>query len=119
MKKRLFIVLLFFIFFSCNESEVGCNCFVSYSKPIEEYKTRFPNIETLKIRYQSDSLEITGYITKPKSISNNKKIPVIIYNRGGNRNFGAITEFEIGYFKYLSSFGFIIMASQYRGNLHS
>ena len=43
------------------------------------------NLNFYFITYQSDKLVIDGILSEPKSIG---KYPVIIYNRGGNRNFG-------------------------------
>ena len=72
--------------------------------------------ETYKIRYKSDGLEITGFLTKPKDL---QKYPTIIYNRGGNRDFGTFTTKSLIYQQYLSSNGFIVLSSQLRGNMHS
>jgi hypothetical protein len=43
-----------------------------------------------KIRYLSNGLEVVGFIVTPRKKS--KKYPVIIYNRGGNREYGKITK---------------------------
>ena len=72
--------------------------------------------ETYKIRYKSNGLEITGFLTKPKDL---QKYPTIIYNRGGNRDFGTFTTKSLIYQQYLSSNGFIVLSSQLRGNMHS
>lgn len=71
-------------------------------------------IEIYKIRYLSDSLQIVGFIIKP--YDDRSKYPVIIYNRGGNREFGKITDDVLQYLAYLASNNFVILASQYRGN---
>ena len=41
-----------------------------------------------KIVYQSDEYEVEGYLAFPSAIKDN--LPVIIWNRGGNRNDGRI-----------------------------
>ena len=67
------------------------------------------------ITYMSDGLKIKGYMAIPKA----KGIyPCIIYNRGGNRDFGAITDLQLGRFiGEVSSWGYVVIASQYRGNM--
>ena len=72
------------------------------------------NIECYKIKYLSDDLKVVGFILKPKS--DVSKFPVLIYNRGGNREFGKSTERKLKYLSYLASKGYIVLASQYRGN---
>jgi dipeptidyl aminopeptidase/acylaminoacyl peptidase len=71
-------------------------------------------LECFKIKYLSDGLQVAGYLVKPKTIKG--KAPVVIYNRGGNREFGRIT---LGVILELSGFaeaGFVALASEYRGN---
>lgn len=69
--------------------------------------------EYYRIRYLSDGLEVVGFIVKPKGEG---KYPIIIYNRGGNREYGKIKAKDLAYFSYLSSQGYVVLASQYRGN---
>ena len=76
-----------------------------------EYKD---TVECYRIRYLNDGLEVVGFILKPKQID--QKLPVIIYNRGGNREFGKIDASKLKYLSYLSSNGYVVLASQYRGN---
>jgi hypothetical protein len=44
--------------------------------------------ECQQIRYMSDGLEINGFLYKPVNTSG-KRLPVVIVNRGGSRDFGA------------------------------
>jgi len=67
-----------------------------------------------RVRYSSDGLEVVGFIVKPKEEA--QKFPVIIFNRGGNREFGKLTKNSLKYLSYLSSNGYVVLASQYRGN---
>ncbi len=68
-----------------------------------------------KIVYNSDGLEVDGYLAYPKGIEG--KIPLIIWNRGGNRLEGAIDEFlATGMFGEIASWGYVVLASQYRKN---
>lgn len=66
-----------------------------------------------RIKYISDDLEIVGFVVKPR---NDKVLPAIIYNRGGNREFGKVENGTLRYLSYLSSNGYVVVASQYRGN---
>lgn len=71
-------------------------------------------VECFRLKYLSDGLQVVGYLVKPKTIKG--KAPVVIYNRGGNREFGRIT---LGAILELSGFaeaGFVALASEYRGN---
>jgi len=73
-------------------------------------------VETHRIKYGSGGLKIGGYLVIPKDIEG--KLPVIIYNRGGNRNYGLIDK-NLNHLEYLASNGYIVLASQYRGNIYS
>ena len=80
-----------------------------------DFKTAlFDKTEYYKIRYLSDGLKVVGFIVKPKG--NSSKYPILIFNRGGNREFGKITKKSLRYLSYLSSKNFVVFASQYRGN---
>lgn len=70
--------------------------------------------ESYKIKYLSDGLKVVGFVVKPKA--GGSKFPAIIFNRGGNREYGKITKGTLKYFSYLSSKNYVILASQYRGN---
>lgn len=68
-----------------------------------------------KITYISDGLKVKGYLAYPKDSS--QKYPCIIWNRGGFGNAGAIDSFNArGIFGQLASWGYVVFASQYRGN---
>ncbi|MEM9101859.1 MAG: prolyl oligopeptidase family serine peptidase [Pseudomonadota bacterium] len=67
------------------------------------------------ISYPNDGLNIVGVMVKPKQAKG--KLPLIIYNRGGNGAFGA-NKFS-SLFNYAFPYteqGFMVMASQYRGH---
>jgi len=77
-----------------------------------------PNFEHLKkldfyfITYQSDSLKVRGLLIEPK---NQGKYPVVIFNRGGNRDFGRLTVATIiMYTSKLAEQGYVIIGSNYR-----
>ncbi len=67
------------------------------------------------ITYLSDGLKVKGYIAYPAELE--QKYPCIIWNRGGFGNKGAIDEFTAkGIFGQLASWGYVVFASQFRGN---
>lgn len=76
----------------------------------------FENSVVEKITYLSDDLKVKGYIAYPKN-SDKEKLPCIIWNRGGYKNKGAIDHFNAkGIYGQLASWGYVVFASQYRGN---
>jgi dipeptidyl aminopeptidase/acylaminoacyl peptidase len=84
-----------------------------YSKQdFEKYKNE---LDYQRIKYLSDGLKVVGYIIKPKW-ADGKKLPVIIFNRGGTREFGRLDFGSLFPFFDLVSDGYILVASQYRGN---
>lgn len=70
--------------------------------------------EAYRIRYTSDGLEVVGFVVKPKAAD--VKFPAIIFNRGGNREYGKVTEGMLKHLSFLSAQGYVVLASQYRGN---
>ena len=73
-------------------------------------KVRFSSI-----RYLSDGLAVNGFLAMPALPG---KYPCVIYNRGGNRELGAITDTQLGLIiGQIASWGYIAVASQYRGNM--
>jgi len=73
------------------------------------------NTITEKITYSSDGFKVKGYISYP--IDKSKKYPCVIWNRGGIENRGAIDSFTArGMFGQIASWGYVVFASQYRGN---
>jgi len=80
----------------------------------KEHYAYMDSIDMYGITYLSDGLKVRGLLVRPKEKGN---YPCIIYNRGGNRNFGALTiataAIRLG---ELAKEGYIVIASQYRGN---
>jgi len=71
------------------------------------------DIDMYGITYLSDGLKIKGLISKPKKPGN---YPCIIYNRGGNRDFGSLLVFDaVMNMGKLASEGYVVIASDYRG----
>ncbi len=79
----------------------------------EKYKY-IDSVDLHKITYLSDGLKVNGFLVKPKKEG---KYPCVIYNRGGNRDFGALSSsfsaLELG---RIAKEGYVVIASQYRGN---
>lgn len=73
-------------------------------------------VETYEIKYLSDNLMITGYISRPEGII---PYPALIYCRGGNRDYGTIDRNSIERQRDLAGAGFVILSSQLRGNSFS
>jgi len=60
---------------------------------------------------------VRGILAAPKE---GKGFPCLIYNRGGNRKFGAVTKEQDALFiGRVASWGYVVVASQYRGNMGS
>ncbi|ATC94911.1 alpha/beta hydrolase family protein [Pseudoalteromonas tunicata] len=75
------------------------------------------NLSCNTFTYQVDGSDVSGYIIKPKT--NSKKLPVLVYNRGGNGSTGSV---EFGSMMNnlfpIANEGFVIIGSQYRGSQH-
>jgi dipeptidyl aminopeptidase/acylaminoacyl peptidase len=70
-------------------------------------------VEIRSITFLSDGLKVKGYLAVPKE---GKKLPCVIYNRGGNRSFGALNDEEAVYLLgRVATWGYVVAASQYRG----
>lgn len=79
-----------------------------------ERRKNYTGVECLRIKYLSDGLKIAGYIWKPKD-SRGKKLPLIIFNRGGNRERSKLEPWMAdGFYEFVSN-GFVVIGSQYRG----
>jgi dipeptidyl aminopeptidase/acylaminoacyl peptidase len=75
----------------------------------------YEGFECHHIKYMSDGLKVSGYLWKPKDTSGAPR-PLIIFNRGGNREFSAVTPWLwSGFYAFLEK-GYVVVASQYRGN---
>jgi dipeptidyl aminopeptidase/acylaminoacyl peptidase len=57
---------------------------------------------------------VKGYLAVPKR---GDRLPCLIFNRGGNRGFGALTDgYAAMVLGKLATWGYVVAASQYRGN---
>jgi dipeptidyl aminopeptidase/acylaminoacyl peptidase len=82
----------------------------------EEFSRResYSGIDCRRIRYMSDGLKVVGYIWRPR-VSAGKTFPLVIFNRGGNRERSQLTPWMADGFYDFVSRGFVVIASQYRG----
>lgn len=71
------------------------------------------SITIYTIQYLSDGLKVNGLLITPKTTS---KVPCIIFNRGGNQDFGALNMMAALHLGKLANEGYAVIASQYRGN---
>lgn len=80
-----------------------------------EWRRGYEGFECQRIRYLSDGLRVVGYIWKPQEMRG-KKLPLIIFNRGGSREFGKLAPcWRFGFYHFLVN-GFVVLGSQYRSN---
>jgi len=71
-------------------------------------------VEVLSITYLSDGLKVKGYLAMPVVGEN---LPCVIFNRGGNREFGALSDKSAAQMLgKIAGWGYVVVASQYRGN---
>ena len=87
--------------------------------PLDKY-SHIQQVEMSEITYLSDGLKIKAFMAVPKEKG---KYPVIIYNRGGNRDFAALQLFP-GKWKYPVALnfgrwaekGYMVIGCNYRGS---
>lgn len=68
------------------------------------------------VTYASDGQTVFGYVVQPKADAAVGKLPLLVYNRGGNGDFGRIDSLQL--FRKLlplAKAGYVVVASQYRG----
>jgi dipeptidyl aminopeptidase/acylaminoacyl peptidase len=81
----------------------------------EQFEARVKNdarIDCRRLTYASDGLEVVAYAWRPKG-SEDQKLPLIIFNRGGNRTLATVGPSH--WVSRLTHEGFAVVASQYRG----
>jgi len=72
------------------------------------------NLSCYNFKYLVDGNTVKGYLIKPKVSKG--KLPVLIYNRGGNGNFGGVKFGTMMHSLFpIANEGFVIIGSQYRG----
>ena len=130
--KQIILILVTLLNFSCTAQEARIvekqkinwedyeGLYENYEEKKFSEKFHFlENVNMYEITYLSDGLKIQSFAAIPKKEG---KHPVIIYNRGGNRDFGALQLFR-GKFKYpvayyfskMASEGYVVIGCNYRG----
>ena len=84
-----------------------------------KYNNFRPKIEAQWIEYQSDGLKISGAMLFPKESEIDQKLPVLIYNRGGNAATPLSREAIANKLMVFAAKGYIVLASNYRGSRFS
>jgi dipeptidyl aminopeptidase/acylaminoacyl peptidase len=71
------------------------------------------SVEISRITYESDGLKVRGYSAAPREGTD---LPCVIFNRGGNRDFGALNDLRAALILgEIAHRGYYVVASQYRG----
>jgi dipeptidyl aminopeptidase/acylaminoacyl peptidase len=77
-------------------------------------RTILAQVDLKSMTYLSDGLQVKGYLAVP---TRGDRWPCVIFNRGGNRAFGALTDGSAArLLGKLAAWGYVVAASQYRGN---
>jgi len=128
MKNKFILLFLFLLNFGSAFSQSGkilSKEIVDISKtPIwnkisinDTLKNEYEHLKNLNfyfITYQSDSLKVNGILLEPKKEG---KYPVVIFNRGGNRDYAPLTIATLVLFtSKLAEKGYVIIGSNYRDN---
>lgn len=71
------------------------------------------DFECLRIYYPSDTASVEAWLYKPV-MTEKRHFPVILYNRGGSGNYGALNEGDLVNFYKLASSGYVVLATNYR-----
>ncbi len=80
---------------------------------VPNFQKALDSTQLYKITYESDGLRINGYLATPIKSGT---YPVIIYNRGGNRDYGALNDLSASYLlRNIANWGYVVVASNYRG----
>ncbi|UKN01774.1 prolyl oligopeptidase family serine peptidase [Paracrocinitomix mangrovi] len=75
------------------------------------------SIDIYSVVYDSDGFMVTGFMAVPKRQS---KYPCVIFNRGGNRDFGQLlVGTALTHFGRIAAEGYVVIGSNYRGNSNS
>lgn len=77
-------------------------------------RVAYRGFECHRLTYLSNGLKVVGYLWKPRHATG-AKLPLVIFNRGGNRERSKLTPWMAdGFYDFVSA-GFVVLASQYRG----
>ncbi|MBB1440907.1 prolyl oligopeptidase family serine peptidase [Shewanella sp. SG41-4] len=84
----------------------------------DEFNTYSNNLSCTNFTYNVEGTDVLGFVIKPKESTTD--LPVIVYNRGGNGNFGGVVFGAMMNNLFpIANKGFVIVGSQYRGTFGS
>ncbi|MHC0039590.1 alpha/beta hydrolase family protein [Pseudoneobacillus sp. C159] len=118
MKKNWFYFIMMLLLLSACTKEVKTQEKGIIVSQVQVVNDAFIGVEVFELSYLSDGLKVDGYIIKPAEIPEGKA-PVFIFNRGGNRDYGAIYEDKLEALMTWAQKGYVVLASQYRGSVFS
>jgi len=75
---------------------------------------RDDSVACSRLKYSSDGLSVAGFVYAPADTG--AKHPVLIFNRGGNRDMGKIGLDELLFMRTFAKSGYVVLGSQYRGS---
>lgn len=85
--------------------------------PQEKYTRLKNSVDCYLFPTQIDDIVVPAYYSAPKNTNSGSKLPVIIFNRAGNGNYGSINFADlIRTIMPLSEKGYIVLASKLRGS---
>ena len=83
--------------------------------PRADVERRQQTLDCRVFVYESDGILVEGVMVRPKNQTSDK-MPVVIYNRGGNAKGGTLVYGAVQHsLMPLAELGYIVIASQYRG----
>lgn len=91
--------------------------FVAKIVPAKAFAFARSGFDCRVVTYASDGHVVSGYVVRPKPGAAEGRHPLLVYNRGGNRDFGRIDSLQL--FRKLlplAKAGYVVVASQYRGD---
>ncbi len=117
MNRILLFLCLNFVLQPCCQTQTSI--IISQVKVESEEATSQEGIDFFEITYWSDGLKIEAFAAIPKKEG---KYPAIIFNRGGNRSFGALSLYggnrtypAVYGFGPLAQAGYVVIGCNYRG----
>lgn len=105
-----------FITFLSDKNKFTPSLLFRWKFPRAQFDSFQKDVACHVIRYKVDGIRVTGYYLTPK-VTTDEKLPLLVFNRGGNGSFGAINFVTL--MEYLKPFvdrGYAVVASQYRGH---
>lgn len=94
----------------------GTQGLITESNPIPIKSSYADKVEVFKLKYLSDGLKVKGFLLRPRGVEQNPQLPAIIYNRPGIGDSHKINEETLSYLSILPAHGYVVAATQYRGN---